>query len=419
MEPLLSLQLHIEDLRKQQFRQFYATACLQGGVSVCMKEAEDPEAFFQTFRRYESDSVDFFKHLVFGQPQVSFLEKAVSFLSQPASLQELIHRKKGFMSMSKTCLWYLMLLKKPLLSTLAGLLPWPCSLAFDPKGMGRNMPGLLLSETIQNQQAGVQRLLWSQMPFPYYRNHMAPEVQKLLSLWQQTDASARWIYCHFQSLCHRQERLRSMKLLALAKQYPRYLNVLHISLDSPLYQKASLYCSMEDQYANLIRELTITDSLYQTSLVSPLKETWLDHAQEVALEAKLFLQEHCHLPSAQAFMELFSLGVCRRFVGFSLFQEPRQEVFLTQGCKESIDRGATWIFEMASFLTSLPVCKLQALLWGRSLLARGRLPQVKRMHGYQELILIVDKEKITSWLHRQLAKGLQVVPADWKLECIL
>jgi hypothetical protein len=395
----------IGKVQQELYQHFYKEASL-----ICPSEMPSSLArFFQKFRKIEGKE-DLSKLLLFGNGQYSFLEKVVQLFPASSTFEDLFGVTREKSEALLPLIGRIISFRKMYFSVLSGFLPAPFSYYFDPKGVGGNVPGLMFKETISDRE-----VFWSASPQPFLRDDIAPEASSLLASWEKRGASSLWIYCNFQSLCHYWERKRSLSLSSLARIYPSHMKVLHITKDSPLYLKAPLHLSLSELFKLVVQELQKENSLYQTSLTPSLHKEWTQHALHVAESAYDWVKERQIQEESLVFMELFSLGLSRRWVGFSLHHVPAKEVFLMQTCKEGIDRGAVWLFELASFLSPLSMRELQALLWGRALLARGRLPQPYRYRGARALVLSVKKEEAALWLMGQLEEGLGSKLDFWKL----
>ena len=400
---------HITWVRQKQCQHFYHSACaLQHRTPSA--NSIPPEVFFKQLR--EGDlSKSLSQLLLFGEKQYPFLEEVVSNFPTPETLKDLFDTTRDISEALLPLFERLFTFRREYLSVISSFMPFPLSFFFDPKGFGGNLPGKIFQENLSNAE-----IHWCASPQPFLREGMAPEAEALLSVWKKRQTPSLWLYCNFQSLCHYWEKKRSLALSSLARAYPSHMKVLHITKDSPLYLKAPLSLSLPKLFQQVVEELQKEDSLYQTSLEPSLHKVWTIHALDVAESAYQWVRKRSS--SSSIFMELFSLGLSRRWVGFSLAKEEVQDVYLMQTCKEGIDRGAVWMFELAASLSSLSLRELQALLWGRALLARGRLPAPYRYRGARDLLLSEPKDQIALWLREQLDSGFMKKITNWNLQLV-
>lgn len=405
---------HILNCRIEAFQAFFYSLFPHEKNLTGSSEWMKPKKAVQKCRLLqEMNKEERLSTLLFGSDQYPFLKEVVEPFSSPSLWKDLLEHTrvegedKLGVGKRKYTLWKAFHFRRAYLSTLSGRLPAPFSFLFDPKGRGENIPGLLLQEEIQYRKEKPLSIMWSASPTPFVGNKVVVEVDQLLSLWHKQRKGALWIYVNLQSLCHRSEKERSRTLLSFAQQYPEEMRVLQVTLDSPLYLSCPSYFSLHEQYEALLQDLRSEETMYPTSLTRMLREQWLEHAVDVATMAKLKVSEVDTPDQARVFMELFSLALARRWVGFSLsLSSGEGPVYLTQACKECLDRGATWLFEMALSLSSLSLRELQALFWGRSLLARGRLPEAKRAKGCHALFSALSPSSVGVWLQEQFELGL-------------
>ena len=402
---------YIGQIQQELYRHFYQAGC-QIEEATPLEEVPSSSAFFTQFRQ-GSENEALFNLLLFGVRQFPFLEKVIQPFPSPSTFHDLFGSTKEKADVLLPLWGRILHFRKAYLAVASSFLPFPLAFFFDPKGLGGNIPGLFFKETMQGRS-----VYWNTAPQPFWRDRIAPEARGLLTAWEKKQESALWLYCNFQSLCHFWERKRSLALSALARAHPSHMKVLHITKDSPLYLEAPFHLSLQEIFQQVVHELRKDDSLYQTSLSPSIHHEWTTHALDVAESAYRWVDERHIADRSSVFMELFSLGLARRWVGFSLSQEKAREIYLTQTCKEGIDRGAVWLFELASFLSALSLRELQALFWGRALLARGRLPEPYRYRGCRALLLSADKKEVKEWLMEQLGSGLQSELKDWSLELL-
>ena len=402
---------HIGQIQQELYRHVYRAGC-QIEEEIPSEKTPSPSVFFRLFRE-KRENEPLSNLLLFGIRQFPFLERVIQPLPIPKSFYDLFGTTREA-SESLLPLWRRVLhFRKAYLAVASSFLPSPLDFFFDPKGLGGNVPGLFFKETIDDRD-----IYWNTAPQPFLSGQIVPEAKSVLAAWETGKDKPLWIYCNFQSLCHFWERKRSLALSSLARAHPSHMKVLHITKDSPLYLDAPFHLSRKELFQQIVYELRKDDSLYQTSLSPSLHREWTTHALAVAESAYRWVDERHIAEESPVFMELFSLGLARRWVGFSLSHEPAREIYLTQTCKEGIDRGAVWLFELASFLSSLSLRELQALFWGRALLARGRLPEPYRYRGCRALLLSTNKEEVGAWLMDQLEAGLQSKPDRWSLELL-
>lgn len=398
------LYSHIMESRLVAHTSFYREGAKLIGLDPYCPEAARPDLFFKVFRS-QSESEPLLRHLLFGGEHFSFLERVIepfgcsfdeaALYGRDHSASQLILEK----IQSHYAFWRGSCFFRAYLANIS-------SYFFDPKGVGGNIPGLVLKEELQYANSKVP-VYWSATPTPFKGREVAPEADSLLSLWKKTDSKSLLVYCNLQSLCHRSEQERSLKLLSFARHFPDHMRFLQITVDSPLYLEMPKVLSLEEQCREVVRELSKKESFYRTSLSSEQQALWVTHAIDVAESTKQWVQKKSVKNGPRVFMELFSLSLARRWLGFSLATSPlKKEVFLIQACRECIDRGATLIFEQALSLSNLSVRELQALFWGRALLARGRLPYEVRMKGCRELFTAIDRKEVGVWLEEQLERGI-------------
>lgn len=393
---------HIMKSRLEAHTLFYRVGAKLVGLEPFCSDAARPELFLKKFRE-SVQSEPMLRHLLFGSEHFSSLIKAIEPFYGTDNFLDLcgpLHESSQLVldkSTSRSVFWKVSCFLNAYFSTFS-------SYFFEPKARGGNLPGLVLSEEI----LGIP-VLWSAAPTPFSGRDVALEAKELLSLWSREEKNSLWVYCNLQSLCHRAEKVRSLKLCSFAKRYPQHMRFLQITVDSPLYLDAPDVLSLEELCQAVVREVSAKESLYRTSLSCDLQAAWVSHAIDVAESTKRWISEKEIQNPSRVFIELFSLALSRRWLGFSLQSCPsKKEVFVTHACRECIDRGATFIFELGLALSNLSVRELQALFWGRALIARGRLPYEIRMRGCRELFSAIDRKQVGVWLHEQLARGLEV-----------
>ena len=403
------LYSHIMQSRLLAHTSFYREGAVLMGLDPLCSDAAHPERFFSTFRAKAQDE-SILRHLMFGGEQFSFLERIVEPFGHFSNVTDLFgsHYREAQLllkhSKSRYFFWKANCFLKAYLANVS-------SYFFDPKGVGGNIPGIVLKEELNRGQHKVP-VYWSASPTPFKKHHIAEEALKLFSLWKQREAPSCLVYCNLQSLFHKRERERSEKLLSFAKDFPNHVRLLHISVDAPLYLEAPKILPLDVQCQEVIKELSKKNSMYHNSLAQDLQAQWLLHAVDVAESTKEWVKTKNVKNSSRVFMELFSLSLARRWVGYTLFSLPHlEELYLMQSCRECIDRGATFIFEQALGLSSLSIRELRALFWGRALLVRGRLPYEIRTVGCRELFSTCDRKEIGLHLEEQLAKGLGEAPS--------
>ena len=268
---------------------------------------------------------------------------------------------------------------------------------FDPRGRAFNTSGLLWSENM----AGGPVMDWVVGPTPSLGDQIAPEMLVALSALQLEEkrlfTHRAWVYVNLQNIRSHSERDRSSALFRLSRAFPDHFRLASITVDAPFYKRTQ---KEADHRSIVLEELKKAieekPSWYAFSLRDDEKERWWRAARFVVREAF-----QLGGTDAKVFHELVVLGLIRAWQAFCVGNRSGR-VISTVACKECADRGgsvnAAFLWARQDGDEAERAREVMAILWGRPLLARRRLNQEHRTHGFEALVRALAPETVRAFL---------------------
>jgi hypothetical protein len=340
-----------------------------------------------------------------GAPLLEPLQKAVAWLPRPLTTLDLFEKtRKGaegcVASSGHTLLYYL---RHPRFawSALMSTYPWSAVFGrvfpFDPKAFAWNTSGLLFNEKFHDQQGALLEIDWTAGPTPTVGDHLAPEAVGAIEALNSKDSlcfqHTMWIYVNVQNVQGMSESRRSKALFDASQKSPSTFRLASVTVDAPFYRgRDTSLSTLPEHKKRLLAELKrglapSHSSWYAFSLLDGEEDEWWRCVEQV-VERAFFLAQmtDCQAP---VFHELVVLGLVRAWQGFCC-RTATGKVMSTVACKECVDRGGsinaafTWAFTDTDEVHR--AYAVEAVLWGRPLLARQRLIEKTRTRGFEALV---------------------------------
>jgi hypothetical protein len=352
-----------------------------------------------------------------GAPLFKPLTEAVAWLPTPRNCLDLFGKTReeaaSYVASSGHTLHYYLhhprFIWSAFMSTYIGGLLFGKMFPFDPKAFAWNTSGRLFAEEFEDCHHDPLCLDWTVGPTPTVGDRIAPEadaaIQSLHSKSSLCFQHKMWIYVNLQNLQGMSERGRSRALIDASQKNPSKFRLASVSVDSPLYLgRISTLSSLRDHKRHLLQDLhkglsCSASSWYAFSLIDGEKEEWW-HCIEEVVEKAFFIAEETSHP-IPVFHELVVLGLIRAWQGFCC-RNVQGSVMSTIACKECADRGgsvnAAFSWAMTDVAEIERASIVQAVLWGRPLLARQRLIEKRRTRGFEMLVRSLMPSDVRTYL---------------------
>jgi hypothetical protein len=340
-----------------------------------------------------------------GAPLFESLEKAVAWLPLPLTTLDLFGSTRktaeAYVPRSGHSLKYYLchprFLWSALMSTYSGSMVFGRLFPFDPKAFAWNTSGRLFKEKFHDRKGSFLEVDWTVGPTPTVGDRIAPEalaaIEALGSRSSLCFQHTMWIYVNLQNLRGMSERRRSQALFDASRQAPLTFRLASVSVDAPFYfGRDRRLTTLHEHKRHLLIELKkgltpSPSSWYAFSLLDEEYEEWW-HCVEDVVEKAMFLSEMTDHQIA-VFHELVVLGLVRAWQGFCC-RKATGNVISTVACKECVDRGgsvnAAFTWALSEKDDEQRARAVEAVLWGRPLLARHRLIEVTRTRGFEALV---------------------------------
>ncbi len=340
-----------------------------------------------------------------GAPLFEALHKAVDSLPQPMTTLDLFEGTRraaeAYIDGTGASLWYCLrhprFLWSAAMSTSVGGRLFGSLSPFDPKAFAGNSSGRLFKEKFCNRHGDFLELDWTVGPTPTVGDRMAPEAMAAIAGLRSSKSicfpHTRWIYVNLQNRRGMSEGRRSQALFDASQTSSGIFRLASVSVDAPFYRGSDRrLMTLRDHQSHLLGELKkgltpSRSSWYAFALMEGEHGAWWRCVEEV-VEKAFFLSEMTDHPIA-VFHELVVLGLVRAWQGFCC-RSLTGSVMSTVACKECVDRGgsvnAAYVWALGDDGEKHRACAVQAVLWGRPLLARQRLIERSRTRGFEALV---------------------------------
>lgn len=397
---------HVVDVHQAQGHQL---------ASVVRRLAVNPAAsrlaaFIRSLRRELARGPSAFERdlamaLFAGAPLTEPLQKAVAWLPRPARTEELFTSVRtaatAYAAHSgyalRYCLGHPRFVMSGVMGTYVGNLLLGAVCPFDPKAFGRNSSGLLFHEAFINASGARLGVDWTAGPTPTLGDRLAPEAAAVIEALDNKDSRCfqhtAWIYVNLQNIRSPAEGRRSHALFMASQRNPKAFRLASVCVDAPFYHgRDDTLTTLREHRRHLLSELRkgltpTRSSWYAFSLCEGEHDLWWQCVETVVEKAFCLSAMTGH--QIPVFHELVVIGLVRAWQGFCC-RNARGTVMSTVACKECIDRGgsvnAACAWAMSGGDEEERARTVQAVLWGRPLLARQRLIEKSRTRGFEALV---------------------------------
>jgi hypothetical protein len=356
-----------------------------------------------------------------GAPLFKPLSMAVEWLPRPLSTLDLFEgtRKEAerYVAHSGQSLQYYLLHPRfvwsALMSTYLGSLVFGWLFPFDPKAFAWNTSGSLFNEKFHDRNGALLEVDWTAGPTPTVGDYLSPEASAAIEALGRKNSlcfqHTMWIYVNLQNVRGISERRRSQALFDASRQTPSKFRLASVSVDAPFYRnRDGRLTTLHEHRRHLLGELRrglspSPLSWYAFSLLDGEHEAWWQCVEDVverAFSLAEMTQQHYQIV---VFHELVVLGLVRAWQGFCC-HKASGSVISTVACKECADRGgsvnAAFTWALSDGDEGKKALAVEAVLWGRPLLARQRLIERARTRGFEALVRSLLPSDVQSYLEQ-------------------